>query len=145
MKLVVKNYLDAKLGMNTDPSLLYSVLDIDKREVIAEVWTARSGFEWVKVSMTGEILEHYRQQGLPDGVLFRSYALDSLSEIEFYRMDNDRLTKHDTKSRKKLGFTQGPESLPKSFESKLDTTQLQRLVYWAEKSYGRVVGIAPQP
>lgn len=138
----VKSYLDAKLKANTSPEFLYSVFDIDRKAVVAEVWVARGGFDWVKISSQGIILEHYRQMAVPDGILFRSYSLDSMKEIEFYKMIGDRLTKFDSQSGRELGYTRSPDSIPQSFLNALgESISIGKIVYWAEKPYGRVIGL----
>ena len=120
----------------------YDVFDIDKKEIIASVYLARGEFEWIKI-VGNEITEHYRKT-IKNDWCFINYDIKTGEPIEYYKSVGLVLSKYDYNTHEKTGFTNdgGWLSMPKHFQDKLDKEKyLHKIVYWAEKPYGNVVGI----
>jgi len=123
------------------PSYFYDVYDIDKKEVIATVWTARGKFEWFKTAGT-QITEYYRLINKNNWFAI-SCDLNTLEPIEYYIEAGNLLTKYDYHTNVELGHTTQCQynGLPSAFQEKLPRSQFNNtIVYWAEKPYGRVIG-----
>jgi hypothetical protein len=161
-KFVIYNFLAKKLGVDTYDSLdaftnalennttdkrcvatkYYDVFDIDKQEVIASVYLARGEFEWIKI-VGNKITEHYRQT-IKNGWCFIAYDILTEEPIEYYKAEGLVLSKYDYHTHEQTGFTNGGGwlSMPLRFKDKLKKNKyLHKVVYWAEKPYGSVVGL----
>jgi hypothetical protein len=65
--------------------------------------------------------------------------------IEFYRMVDNALCKFNAKTGEKLGFTIDSPfvHLPEAYKEALaDFPYKDNIIYWADKPYGRVVGVS---
>ena len=125
------------------PQFWYCVYDIDAKKVIATVWHANSGFEFLKVGVDGMVLEHYRRHHA-NNIVATSHDLVTKEVIEVYKNNGDKLSKFHPETGELLGFTQTQdfEKYPDAFKTKLaDFPHKHHLVYWAEKPYGNVVGV----
>lgn len=121
------------------PYYWYSVLNIDTQQIIATLWTSRHGFEVFKTA-NGKVTEHYRKPVGTENV-FISLDLITHEVIEYYRMVEDDLVKFDSKTNERLGHTTDCiyDTLPDEYKALVSKDA--QLVYWADKPYGRVVGI----
>jgi hypothetical protein len=122
----------------------YDVFDIDKQENIAQVYLARDSFEIFKL-VNNEITEHY-QKTIKNNWLYIAYDLVTGDPIEYYVVDGDNLNKYDFVTHEKTGFTTDSswENLPEYFKNRLDKTKYSnKIMYWAEKPYGNVIGVTP--
>lgn len=121
------------------PHYWYSVLDIDTQNIIATLWTSRHGFEIFK-TVSGKVTEHYRKPIGTENV-FISLDLTTREVIEYYRMVGADLVKFDSKTNERLGHTTDCtyDTLPDDYKALVKSDA--QLVYWADKPYGRVVGI----
>lgn len=125
------------------PSFWFCVYDINSKQKIADLFTARNRFEIVKVA-NGVVTEFYRNF-INQPIYYRSYDLvDTEKETEYYSMDGVRLVKYDSNTHQELGYTTdvAAEKMPEDFEAKLSNFQYKdNILYWANKPYGQIVGV----
>jgi hypothetical protein len=122
----------------------YDIFDIDKQEIIGSVYTSRNSFEWIKIVNT-TITEFYRRT-IKNNWFGISYDVNTFEPIEYYKVIDNTLYKFDFYTNEETGFTNngGWEALPDYFKNKLDKTIYKnRIIYWAEKPYGNIIGVLP--
>ena len=134
----IAKYID-KADKRCIPTYWYSVFDIDKQEVIATNWISRHGFEIFKIA-DDKVIEHYRRPVGSENV-FISLDINTHQIIEYYKMVGIDLVKFDSKTNERLGHTTDCtyDTLPPEYKELVNKDA--QLVYWADKPYGRVVGI----
>ena len=128
------------------PKFWYSVYDIDLKQVICKTYTIKNGHESVKVH-NGVILEYYKKfVGHKDNYAFISYDItDKKTPLEYYKvLPNNDLAKFDYQSNIQTGRTTDAsfESLPLDYKNQLiDFAFKDKILYWADKPYGRIIGV----
>jgi hypothetical protein len=147
---LVYNFLAHKIGATTHddercyPYFFFLVYNIDTNEVVSKVWRARDGFEWVKTTR-GALAEHYRQMDLDRGLFGVSLDLETGEQLEEYRINGYELIKNNVGDLTPTGFTTDISSfdeLPDEYKLQLATFPYKSsIMYWANKPYGRVVGV----
>lgn len=126
--------------------LFYHVYNIDTKEVIASVWKARNGFEWLKTA-NDKVVEHYRRI-TKGGRFCVSLDLETGEHIEYYILEGLDLVKYDTVTNLRLGHTTDSEfdGLPLEYKDALTNFNYKSyILYYATKPYGRVVGVTADP
>lgn len=147
---LVYDFLANKIGATTQndercyPHFFFSVYNIDTQTIIAKVWRARNGFEWIKTA-NGALVEHYRQMDLDRGLFGVSLDLETGKVLEEYRINGYDLIKNNAGENAPTGLTTDIRSfddLPAEYKTQLaDFPYKDNIVYWANKPYGRVVGV----
>lgn len=123
------------------PSRTWGMYNIDTKEILAEGYLCRYGFDLVKISK-GKVTEYYRRLVSNKEKRFIAYDLDTLQPKEYYRNVENQLRKYDWKTGEQLQANNNCsyESLPKDVQDALRGFRYQRSVFMhAVKPYGRVV------
>lgn len=141
----IKAVSDGVADSRCIPFFRYHVYNIDTKQIVATVWGARDGFEWVKTA-NDIVNEHYREVGHSEGLFGIAYDLNTQEPIEKYILSADGITlsKYDWVTGEKTGFTTNAKfhALPENFKvALLNFPDKDQISYWAEKPYGRIVGV----
>jgi hypothetical protein len=147
---LVYNFLANKIGATAPnderciPYFFFLVYNIDTKEVVSKVWRARDGFEWIK-TRNGTLAEHYRQIDLDRGLFGVSLDLNTGDHLEEYKIDGYDLIKNNIRDPTPTGLTTDIkvfEDLPAEYRTQLaDFPYKEKIIYWANKPYGRIIGV----
>jgi hypothetical protein len=124
--------------------LHHNIFDIDKKEIICQIFTARGDYEWFK--LVGNVVTEYYRRTLKNNWFGISYHLDTNEPLEYYKFEGTTIYKFNYYTNEKTGCTNngGWDNLPKHFQEKLDKEEYFNKIYlWAEKPYGNIIGVLP--
>lgn len=128
------------------PSYNYSVVDIDTKQVVSTLWTARNHFEWVK-TRNNVVIEHYRRFPATPKTYFKNYDLVSGEVFEYYTYTGARSIKIDAKTDEIKSWTTFSdfEGLPEEYKSKLqEYVHKDKIFGWSDRAYGKIVYVAEE-
>lgn len=123
------------------PSKTWAMYNIDTKEILAEGYLCRYGFDLVKVK-SGVVTEYYRRLVSGRNAAFVAYDLDTLEIVEYYRNIDKQLCKFDAKTELMLQANNNCtfETLPVDFQDALVGFKYKHQAFmYAIKPYGRVV------
>ncbi|HSI44078.1 MAG TPA: hypothetical protein VK949_07010 [Methylotenera sp.] len=123
------------------PSKTWAMYNIDSREILAEGFLCRYGFDLIKVK-NGRVSEYYRRLVSAKNSAFVAYDLNTLEIIENYKNIGNQLWKFNWKTGEKLQANNNCnyESLPDEFKRGIDDFRFKHQVFmYAVKPYGRIV------
>lgn len=123
------------------PSKTWGMFNIDTKEVLAEGYLCRYGFDLVKVSK-GVVTEYYRRLLSNKRWAFIAYDVETLEPKERYQNIGNQLCKFDWLTGQPLQANNNCtfDSLPTDFQSEIQTFPYRKNVFmYAIKPYGRVV------
>lgn len=123
------------------PSKTWAMYNIDSKEILAEGFLCRYGFDLIKVK-NGKVSEYYRRLVSGRNSAFVAYDLATLDIIENYKNIDNQLWKFDWKTGEKLQANNNCkyESLPEDFKSAIKDFYYKNQVFmYAIKPYGRII------
>lgn len=123
------------------PGKTWGMYNIDTKEILAEGYLCRYGFDLIKVKR-GQVTEYYRRLLTNKDYSFVSYDLETLDVIETYRNEGGRLNKYNW-STGELGQSNNNctyDTLPDDFKIAVGSFAYRSQIFMhAVKPYGRVV------
>lgn len=123
------------------PSKTWAMYNIDTKEILAEGYLCRYGFDLVKIK-NGKVSEYYRRLVSGRNSAFVAYDLDTLEIIESYKNMDNQLWKFNWETGEKLQVNNNCkyETLPDDFKNSLKDFNYKDYVFmYAVKPYGRIV------
>jgi hypothetical protein len=130
------------------PGKTWGMYNIDTKEILAEGYLCRYGFDLIKVKQ-GKVTEYYRRLLSNKQYCFVSYDLETLHPIETYRNEGNQLNKYDWLT-DGLGQSNNNctyDTLPDDFKAAVEGFAYRSQIFmYAVKPYGRVVEFCyPRP
>ena len=119
----------------------YSVMNINTKEIVATVWSARNCLEWLKV-VNGNVTEHYRRFPSRPVKKFENYDLQTGEVFEHYEYRDGKSIKVDAKTGEELGFSTFCtfDTLPEEYKLALnDISNKDKIFAWSDRAYGKIV------
>lgn len=123
------------------PSKTWAMYNIDAKEILAEGFLCRYGFDLVKVK-NGVVSEYYRRLVSGKNAAFVAYDLDTLEVVEHYKNEDSKLWKYDSNTGDALQANNNCTyaTLPEDYKSAIQDFKYRESVFmYAKKPYGRVV------
>jgi len=123
------------------PARAWGMYNIDTRQILAEGYLCRYGFDLIKVK-NGVVSEYYRRTLSSKDRSFVAYDLETLDVIEYYQNENQQMVKYNaqTGERMQSNIKVSYETLPAEFLSAIQDFKYKESVFMcAVKPYGRVV------
>lgn len=123
------------------PSKTWGMYNIDTKELLAEGYLCRYGFDLIKVK-NGVVHEYYRRLVSGKNSSFVAYNLDTLEIIENYKNIDNQLWKYNWETDEKLQANNNCkyETLPDDFKEAIQGFHYKQYIFmYAIKPYGRIV------
>ncbi|EUJ10337.1 hypothetical protein Meth11DRAFT_1151 [Methylophilaceae bacterium 11] len=123
------------------PSKTWAMYNIDTKEILAEGYLCRYGFDLIKVK-DGQVCEYYRRLVSGRNSTFVAYDLDTLDIIESYKNIGNQLWKYDWKTGEKLQANNNCtyDTLPEEIKRSIKDFRFRHHIFmYAHKPYGRIV------
>lgn len=123
------------------PAKTWGMYNIDTKQILAEGYLCRYGFDLVKVK-SGIVSEYYRRTLSTKDRSFVAYDLETLDVIEYYQNEDGQMVKYKAQTGERMqgNIKVSYETLPPEFRSSIQDFEYKESVFMcAIKPYGRVV------
>lgn len=123
------------------PAKTWGMYNIDTRQILAEGYLCRYGFDLIKVK-NGTVSEYYRRTLSSKDRTFVAYDLKTLDVIEYYQNESQQMVKYNAQTGERMqgNIKASFETLPPEFLSGIEDFKYKNSVFMcAVKPYGRVV------
>lgn len=123
------------------PAKVWGVYNIDTKQILAEGYFCRYGFDLIKVK-GGEVSEYYRRTLSSKDKACIAYDLKTLNVIEYYKIENQKMLKFNAQTDELMqeSVIVSYETLPSEFRSSIQDFSFKDSVFMcAIKPYGRIV------